>query len=685
MYAELTITDGTTKVDLLSGNRHATGLFLVDWLPSRVQYKGGGQWQDSPLADGRTLIGKQLGNVVETFVIGSRHSSQDLSAEAFHVLDLLLEKASNYTAANWSDQPVYLIARGSGETKKRYALILAGYGQEYGNPFGELLGSKDNPITDGVPYVVERGQWQATPPGSADPVYDLDGVTQIIEHVTDNQGAEIFVANKGVAVNLTNMFRYDDSATSYSSDLMGSATVQPFPDPPGVDDALYFISRTTVGDAGPFSSVVFNVTKAGDDLTLVYEYWDGVAWTALEVSDNTNGLETVGKGGVYWQQPGDWATTTINGQTGWIARLRVSAVGSSPVVPILGEVPWSNVNPFVEIPADSLGGTLPVLGKLLAYGRSSDIAGPGADLGLDRVIVGLRSKSRGENFTAWIPISDKQRPDAIASAATLHADASFVSSSLAPTGRQLEISDTGSAASGWGDDVRLTFDPAYIADFKGVFRCFLRLRMPNAPGITSTPTRLRFDAGGLAGFSHTTKSFTMANDGAAGVPPVIVDLGQVTPIPSSAGRVGSLTITVQTKQTGGVSRHVDYRIIPMDVILIPVDEWSGDFYNPNPDNYGSLELGSLLTIDSADAGIGQDVARLTDADGYTAGLYRPSSTGPLFFQPRQDQRLWFVVARNYRYYTTPPPTAHRWMALPEAGISVRLEKVLRYHGARGRK
>jgi hypothetical protein len=44
---------------------------------------------------------------------------------------------------------------------------------------------------------------------------------------------------------------------------------------------------------------------------LTWEYWNGVAWTTLSVSDGTTGLTV--DGNVTWTAPADWATTTVDG------------------------------------------------------------------------------------------------------------------------------------------------------------------------------------------------------------------------------------------------------------------------------------------------------------------------------------------------------------------------------------
>jgi len=106
-------------------------------------------------------------------------------------------------------------------------------------------------------------------------------------------------------------------------------------------DAIYF------GDSHKFNTVRINVTTAGSysDITIVWEYWDGSAWTTLSVTDNTNGFTTAGTNEVTFTPPGDWAKTSVNGTTAYWIRARAT-FGASPSIttaPLAGEAwHWFN-------------------------------------------------------------------------------------------------------------------------------------------------------------------------------------------------------------------------------------------------------------------------------------------------------------------------------------------------------
>jgi hypothetical protein len=108
------------------------------------------------------------------------------------------------------------------------------------------------------------------------------------------------------------------------------------PAAPVVDDAYYF------GASALFDKLTLNISTAGAGTwTLVWEYWNGTAWTALTgISDGTTGFTTGGTNDVVWTPPTDWATTTVNAQGPfYYIRGRVSAFTSITTQP-LGQQGW---------------------------------------------------------------------------------------------------------------------------------------------------------------------------------------------------------------------------------------------------------------------------------------------------------------------------------------------------------
>jgi hypothetical protein len=112
--------------------------------------------------------------------------------------------------------------------------------------------------------------------------------------------------------------------------------VEVLPATPAVEDACYF---GLAGDT--FAQVDCNITTQGAGTwTIVWEYWDGAAWTALTgVTDNTTGFTaTTGWKTVPFTLPVDWAQNTVDNVLAYWVRARVSAYTSVTTAPQLGQV-----------------------------------------------------------------------------------------------------------------------------------------------------------------------------------------------------------------------------------------------------------------------------------------------------------------------------------------------------------
>ncbi len=90
----------------------------------------------------------------------------------------------------------------------------------------------------------------------------------------------------------------------------------------GTEDGTNFdlMDSTTdylyVGAATTFAGITFEWETRGSGYTLVFEYWNGSAWTVMDentdyVVDNTSNFES--DGNVVFVAPGSWSTTTVNG------------------------------------------------------------------------------------------------------------------------------------------------------------------------------------------------------------------------------------------------------------------------------------------------------------------------------------------------------------------------------------
>lgn len=116
-----------------------------------------------------------------------------------------------------------------------------------------------------------------------------------------------------------------DETTAANSGTTNDMTLTPTT--PATGDAYYW------GHSEQPTGLKINISDATTDTgqTITWEYWNG-AWVSLSgVIDDTNSFQNSGLNYVSWTQPGDWATTTVNGQGPYYyLRARVSAVGGTP-------------------------------------------------------------------------------------------------------------------------------------------------------------------------------------------------------------------------------------------------------------------------------------------------------------------------------------------------------------------
>jgi len=128
---------------------------------------------------------------------------------------------------------------------------------------------------------------------------------------------------------------YEELSTSNTS-AEYAADYQLFPDAEAVNDAVYF------GHTVPFCELAIDIGTAGvySGDALAWEYWNGSAWTALTLeadrTDTTagNGLRSFQQdGAIHFIPPSTWAATTVDGQSAYWIRARVTA-GNLTTIPI---------------------------------------------------------------------------------------------------------------------------------------------------------------------------------------------------------------------------------------------------------------------------------------------------------------------------------------------------------------
>lgn len=481
----------------------------------------------------------------------------------------------------------------------------------------------------------------------------------------------VIVANKQNTAPVTHAYSYDAGTTTYTSIYpAGTFPVQILPAAVANNDIAYFGNNTGASGigTGPFSNLVFDIeaTIVGGSFTLTWQYWNG-GWVALDCVDETDGLTIGGVGVVSWVPPADWATTAVNGVTGYWVRGIVSATSGTPVGPAqdnrdIYTVTWANIT----IEKEQAPGDIPALIRIASRNRSSDGAyesyapAPGEDLTTlaNRFIVGLRSVDRGSQFCAYINCADEQNPFGITVAAGT--DTSFVDAMSRTATARMARHDTSSVAAGlniYDDVLTITFGPGTARDFYGEYHAFLRghAQYNDVPAsVTDVPENVRLrlkvqsGSGGIQYIGDYTMFTCFDEDTYYYADHQLLDMGRIS-LPVSGLFLSSelsdeMSITVQIAS----ATTMDAYIYLEDLILIPVDEWSGNFEDTTLNEYSGVYHNAVIDIDSVSHP--RHTIRALAKDGGTSGfvrsVYQCITAGPAILQANADQTLWFLNARG---------------------------------------
>jgi hypothetical protein len=486
--------------------------------------------------------------------------------------------------------------------------------------------------------------------------------------------AEVYVDNKHVLTQLTHAYYYDADLTSYSTNRIGA--VLPYrllPAAPANGDILYIGNSTALPNAGPFSNVVFDIGaydaafKSGG-----MEYYDsGTGWTALSIiSDCDRLFSAAGVKILSWKIPATWTTFAVNGVTGWWVRyLNAGAYGGVGTGPTQRnrDLYYANT-PRIEIDDAQVGGDIPALCKVMSARQDGYARGAFGSLGFpenaQRIIIGLRSTARGVSFTPYINLSDVQNPAGIS--VTAGTNTAFASDISAPTARKMTFTAGGAEASLMR--VGITLSTTMCPEYYGRFRALGIVK--NVTGSYALWTlALELDA---VYTSNTTEVFesepVLLNNTAYAQ---IVDFGTLAMPP-----VNSLpTIPYQVALRLNVSTLGAGVLDLLSLILIPADEWSGEFIETGGRNT-AIANNEALVIDSVTSPKNQ-LQAYSQKNSQSLIDWQAIAGYPVTLKNNQTQRMWFLCA-----YAT--PTAQNvWLYDPAMTHAIQVFKAQRYLSMRG--
>jgi hypothetical protein len=454
---------------------------------------------------------------------------------------------------------------------------------------------------------------------------------------------EVYVANKDNAAQIQSIYRFDDSGAAFSGNLVGGARpFDLFPDPLAVDDCLYLGSGT-----GPFCSLVFDVGDVADGTAVfAWEYWDGAAWSALTVvPDVTNADQFIQSDvwAIVWEQPDDWDTVSVNGDDYYWVRARVTTASGNTPTQQNRDI-YTVIKSSSDIDEDEIAGDITAIAKINTV--TLDTTRGKAE----KIIVGLRSDSRGTDFVQHINCSGQNNASidiTVDNDTAVQADIDRPSGS----GLQTQFPDTVMERRFY-----IEIEPPLSNVYYGRYRAFMRAQQTYGTTVDDGDIQSYLNvAMGSATRSNTVGNVAIGDDWH------YFDYGIITLPPSILPEIyeGTIRIDCYASDANGAV-YIDW----VDLVLVPVDEYAVEI---RQDADAINNTGDITTADSVSY-IGKSnvfsVLRY-ESDYEIYDIPTVIASGPLQLQANADQRLfWFVpdaskyewlgriqVWKNERYLT----------------------------------
>lgn len=553
MAAVLTITDGTNSVSLLTA-KTAFQLRVGGWNvadPPQSQIR-----RQSAYGEGSGLIHTEPGNVFDEFTVLLKGSSHDNFAATMQTLLTLQREAREHHTTIWQKTPVYLQVQTKTETNARFFTIFDIRIQHNNSLFDRTFENRS--LLPSITITVERDPYgQAYAPMSS----TLVALAQITISAPQAPGTQAdtgsqYIANFRDAYALTHVYNFDDSAGTFSSNLIASSSFSYFPASPAANDIVYIGSSQ-----GVWRQAVLNIGSAGTfNAGITPEIWTGAAWvsTANYISTDTLVLQSgscpTGTHVVTVDSVVGWAPTTINGVSAYWIRFRISSFTSWSSSPTqTGQVIYNPRDAYISVTDTAqIKGDVNAL-AMLRYFKRVRTSG-----GLDFMALGV--KSRG--LTSFMSRYNFGAGNPAAWTITNGSDTTTVTDIQSPGGSRASCTFAGTTAA--AERVRVsTATNQNIIDLEGRYHAYLRCQqVGGAVGAVSVYLR---------------QTYTLITDGPAVSPQAvgggieILDMGRITILPSQIinADTGNLDFRLSIIASA-TSSTPDLYIY--DLALIPIDE-----------------------------------------------------------------------------------------------------------------
>jgi hypothetical protein len=417
------------------------------------------------------------------------------------------------------------------------------------------------------------------------------------------------------------------------------------------------------GDGSAFSNIVFHISRAAvGTSTGTWAYWNGSTWSTLTVHNTSNGFQILGNQSISFNIPSNWTAASPGGALPSGFWIRFVHSGSWSVTPQIDREIYSACRNYIEIPVNEINGHMSALAGIvgLNYGVS--------DNQVDKVIAGLRSLSRGEDFQSVINLGSRQNDGDIT---VLYDGPISETASIGQGSQTAFVGRSNSTTPDLATTIVISGDLAQ--QYVGEFRAFFVLQKTTSLVVTA-----HLEYRQIAGAAYEVNEEVQIGATATALP-YVLDLGLVVINEENNGGSLPSEITFVVKTTASSTDNLDR----CSLILIPADEYQFDSESPEVTNvfsrwraegtdyahFGSVQFkktsnrSNFITAENIDF----NRARMR---------FLTRSNGKMITQSKDGQRFYFLLI------STPDSKSH-WRFMANTFVKSRLLHNPRYLGMRG--
>lgn len=515
-------------------------------------------------------------------------------------------------------------------------------------------------------------------------VGNVDPSDDSVDYSCDEDDIEVFIRNGHTRAAVTQIWIEDNSAGTFTGNWVEESAYDLLPNPVEMSDAIYFGIDNGAVFYGPFFNLVFDLADEGVDIGGIWQYWStagGPGWQNMNIGDQdgTDELNEVGTCAITWIMPGDdWevADPAGIGIAGYWMRFIVDTITATDP-PVQQNRPvyttnWASTEfKDTSVPGDVPAlayGVLPLPGEMEIYTTN--------DLMPSRVILALRSLSRGADFVPYFNFGDVSAPGLLGAQTPVGVTPSIaggIGAQVVNDTRQqgAHVLATNTAVVTWESVQSWQLASVQAVQYYGQFRLYLRARAMALAGTVKVRALFYTSVEMIA----TTEEYTFLDTNRD----KLIDLGIVSippyaPVHSTDLLYLGLHIFVQ-QQASNLADTVQY----YDMFLCPIDEKVIEVVTV------PAGTGTMHWLDKARLWIDSTTVLRTGAVRAMVGIHAagadylsvgwlPISVGPWWFQANADQRVWILAERYSGTY---------WYSVPQTHLAVLLRRIARYRSLRG--